>query len=153
MNRIAFTLAIEPKSLQKGGKRIRIVANPRRPGRFLPMHFSDAKAKAFKGAVAALCAPHRPASPMEGPLCLRATFVMPRPARLCRRADPAGRVWCDTRPDSTNLVKGLEDLLTDGRFWHDDNQVALQRIARQYAAKGESPCIEVEIETLGGAVE
>lgn len=148
MNRISFTLPIEPRSLQFGGKRIRIIANPRRPGKLIPMHFSDDKAKAFKRDLILMCLPHKPARPIEGPVHLSLTFVVARPASLKAKRHPDGRVWSTTRPDSTNFCKIVEDLLTKSAFWNDDNQVARHTLEKFYAARNEPPCIEVGIERI-----
>ena len=141
MSRISFTLAIEPQSLQTSGKRLCIVA-----GR--PRFFRSKEAEAFRRNVTALCLPHRPAAPLNGPLHVELTFVLPRPGRLDSRRYPDARIPCDRRPDTSNLVKAFEDILTEARFWHDDGQLARHTLEKHYAARGESPCIEVAIEPL-----
>lgn len=70
---------------------------------------------------------------LEGPLALRVTFYLPRPkshygARGLRPSAPARPI---TRPDTTKLLRPLEDALT-GVVWRDDSQVVEQVAARRY---------------------
>ena len=136
MNEIRFTLEIEPKSLQFGGKRMII-----RGGR--PTFFKNAKAKAYGDAIKALSRQHMPQEPLEGPLAVDFIFILPRPSRLNRKSDPAGLIPCPARPDRDNLQKGTQDALAD--FWIDDGQIFDGRTAKFYAEKGGTPRILVRI--------
>lgn len=93
--------------------------------------------------------------PLAGPLKLTVMFTMPRPqnhygcgknAGVLKSASP---VYHTVKPDTTKLLRPLEDALTDIRFWHDDTQVALQVAVKRY---GEHPGAEVIIEKLQGNV-
>jgi Holliday junction resolvase RusA-like endonuclease len=88
-------------------------------------------------------------APLDGPLGLRAAFVMPRPQRLTKKRGPNDRCWCPTRPDLDNLEKALKDALT-GILWRDDAQVADVSKWKVYSSAAEQPCVEVEIRSLDG---
>jgi crossover junction endodeoxyribonuclease RusA len=55
--------------------------------------------------------------PLQGPLGLIVTFVMPRPASA-----PKGRLYPAVRPDIDKLLRAIADALK-GVVWHDDSQV------------------------------
>mgnify|MGYP003342791400 CR=1 FL=1 len=69
------------------------------------------------------------------------TFVLKRPQRL--KAN--GRQPAPVRPDRDNLLKPLQDALTQAMFWVDDSQIVAGETLKLYAAKTEKPCIEVKI--------
>lgn len=145
IERIAFTLYVEPKSLQFGNIRLGTVGGRARI-------FPNRDAQAKKNAYATLCAPHIPSVPLLGAVHLTLVYVFPRPARFnTKKADP-GRIVSVARPDLTNVTKAIEDVFTRAGFWEDDNQVARQTISKFYAAQGEPACIEVTIETIPAVV-
>jgi Holliday junction resolvase RusA-like endonuclease len=109
--------------------------------------FKNKRTQTYLDSIRILASVHKPKSPLSGPLDVEFRFVMKRPARLNRKADPDGRIWADTRPDWDNLVKGTQDALSD--FWEDDSQICHARVLKQYAAKGEQPHISVQISPLG----
>lgn len=88
---------------------------------------------------------HRPPRPLEGPLEARYTFVLPRPIAM---RQPLERVWHHKRPDAENLSKALNDCLQEAGWFLDDGQIAVQVLGKMYAAKGEQPCIELELAPL-----
>lgn len=136
MSELSFTLMVEPMSLQKSGKRMVIV-------RGKPRFFKNAEAERYQLAIRVMAAPHRPAEPFTGPLVVDFVFVLPRPATLNRKSDPAGLIPCPKRPDRDNLQKGTQDALSD--FWKDDGQIYDGRTAKFYAEKGGAPRIIVTI--------
>ena len=86
----------------------------------------------------------------DGPLELRVWFYAPRPrshyrtgrnAHLLRDSAPT---WPIVRPDTTKLLRGLEDALT-GVVWRDDAQVVVQTARKVY---GEPARTMVEIQRL-----
>ena len=123
-------------SLQTSGKRMMI-----RNGK--PMFFKAKSAESYQRTIRALASPHRPKEPLAGPLKVDFVFVLPRPARLMRKADPEGLIACPARPDRDNLQKGTQDALSD--FWNDDGQIYDGRTAKFYAEKGGQPRISVTI--------
>ena len=141
MTRLDFKIQIEPLSLQFGNVRIGTVAGKARI-------FPNKQATRAKENYALLCAEHRPAVPLAGPLAVTFTYIFARPQSLQHSSAAHGRIRKDSRPDLTNITKGFEDVLTRAGFWHDDSQICEKRELKFYAQRGESPCIEVVIETL-----
>jgi Holliday junction resolvase RusA-like endonuclease len=74
---------------------------------------------------------------LDGPLELRAWFYTPRPRRHYRTGRNAHLLRDDApaypivRPDTTKLLRGLEDALT-GVSWRDDAQVVVQTARKFY---------------------
>ena len=102
---------------------------------------------AFKAAVQQAARQVYQGAPLEGPLSMQVVFVMPRPKGLCRKKDPAGRIWMQKKPDVDNLYKGAADALNCILF-KDDSQVVCSVVTKCYAARDEQPCAEVTIEEL-----
>ena len=75
---------------------------------------------------------HAPPAPWEGPI--RASFRFQY--RWLKKHKPALRAtgcqWKTTRPDNTNLVKQLEDVLEGMRFFLDDSQIAVTHVERVF---------------------
>lgn len=77
------------------------------------------------------------AAPLKGPLSLHVVFGMPRPKSHYRSGKYAGLLkdaaplHTITKPDTTKLVRCLEDALT-GIAWKDDSQVAQQQAEKIY---------------------
>lgn len=136
---IQFTLPLEAIPVQTGGKRLMI-----RGGR--PLFFKDKRTDRYYKAIAAFAARYVPPAPLEGPLEIGLIFVMARPKRLMRKADPEDRIWCPVRPDWDNLCKGVCDGLQG--FWLDDAQIVRANVEKFYAAKGENPKIHVTIRPI-----
>lgn len=91
--------------------------------------------------------------PLAGPLELDVTFVLARPrshyrtgrnAGLLRSSAPA---WPSSRPDTTKLLRAVEDALT-GIVWLDDAQV-VEQVARK--AYGWPERCEVRVALLEAA--
>ncbi len=136
---IQFTLPLQAIPVQTGGKRLMI-----RGGR--PLFFKDKRTERYYKAIAAFAARYVPAEPLAGPLEVGLVFVMARPKRLMRKADPEDRIWCPVRPDWDNLCKGVCDGLQG--FWLDDAQIVLAKVEKLYAAKGEDPKIHITIRSI-----
>ena len=62
-------------------------------------------------------APHRPETPMTGPLHLTVMWCFPE-----TETHPSG-TWKTSKPDTDNLLKILKDEMTRLGFWKDDAQV------------------------------
>jgi Holliday junction resolvase RusA-like endonuclease len=137
---IAFHLPIiPPKATSQGaGKRIVIVKGK-------PLFFKNAKAQSAENDLTLLCSCHAPAQPMEGPLSLSIDFVFPWRASEPKRRIALGRVPHTSKPDCSNLVKMIEDVLTKLRFWQDDSQVADLHVTKAW---GKAVGIYVAIRTL-----
>lgn len=72
--------------------------------------------------------------PLEGPLMLSATFVLPRP-----KSAPKRRVWPSSRPDTDKLIRALGDSLTQCGAWADDAQVVELIAGKRYT--GQDPAM------------
>ena len=130
-----FKLNIEPKSIQSG---LRFSGKGGRP-----RVFRDSTSKAYVREL--IFASKRYAKEqIQGPLRCDVTFVLKRPQRL--KAN--GRQPAPVRPDRDNLLKPLQDALTQAMFWVDDSQIVAGETFKVYAGKTEKPCIEVKITKL-----
>ena len=136
---IAFTLPVDPMSIQFAGKRVMV-----RAGR--PVFFKQKRASNWDALIARLSAPYLPAQPFTGALYMDVTFVVRRPQALMGKKHPPGRIPHLKRPDIDNLQKGLQDALK--AFWVVDSQIADLHLTKWYAAKNEEPSIRVRIQPI-----
>lgn len=86
----------------------------------------------------------RSAPPIEGPLELVIRFYVPRPKahQGAHGLLPSAPPWPHkTRPDTTKLVRAVEDAL-NGLVWVDDNQVVVQHASKRY---GEPARAEIHV--------
>lgn len=80
--------------------------------------------------------------PMQGPVYLHVVFVMPRPKVQIGKygqIKPHAPVWHTSRPDTTKLLRALEDALTDAGVWLDDSCVCGQSAKKRYCEYAELP--------------
>lgn len=79
--------------------------------------------------------------PLTGPLTLHVAFFMPRPrghfgsGKNANKVKPSAPLYPTGRPDTTKLLRALEDALT-GVLWVDDAQIVVQSAAKLYAEDG-----------------
>lgn len=137
---IKFTIPWEPKSLQKSGKRMKIIPMG---GKLIPRFFKTAKAEEYGNVIHMLSRDHAPAKPFDGPVELEIVFVLPRPKGLAKTTPGLLRHW--KRPDYDNLTKGTQDALSRSGFWHDDGQISDAIIRKRVAEVGGKSRIEVSI--------
>lgn len=91
----------------------------------------------------ALLFPHRPSVPFEGPVCLCIGLVFPWRKSEAKRIMRAYSLYpIQTRPDLSNLIKTIEDVMTTLRFWNDDGQISSLNISKQY---GDEPGIRLNV--------
>lgn len=85
--------------------------------------------------------------PSAGPVEVGLHFFLPRPKRLLRKSDPDGPLPHTCTPDKNNLVKAVEDAITDAYcIWKDDAQIWKGLgSTKQYCAKGGVPGVLVRI--------
>lgn len=107
----------------------------------------------WKALVALAAREYLPAEPIESPVRLTVRFYLPRPKRLCRKADPAGRLPHPAKPDADNLVKGVMDALNDIRFWRDDALVFWLDVRKEYCSTSGRPGADIQIDVLERATE
>lgn len=78
--------------------------------------------------------------PLEGPLSLTITIW-----RLKPRSWPKRRLWPDSRPDCSNILKLVEDAL-QGIVYRDDKQICRLVVEKRL---GGMELLEVAVEPLG----
>ena len=98
-------------------------------------HYTDPKALAARALYQTMLAPHRPDTPIAGPVRLVVKFLFP----LQGHRDGEYKT---SKPDTDNLVKLLKDAMTDTGFWTDDAQVASE-IVEKFHARTTGVYIEV----------
>jgi Holliday junction resolvase RusA-like endonuclease len=105
--------------------------------------FKKKKVKDSENTFHALFFPHRPQSPFEGPVCLIIHLVFPwRKSEKKKVINGYSLYPVTTRPDLSNLIKTIEDVMTTLRFWNDDGQVSTLNISKSY---GDHPGIRLNV--------
>lgn len=97
---------------------------------------------AFKASVRMSAASVHTGAPIEGPVRLRATFLLPRP-KLPKKAGEQ-RFPHTKRGDIDNFAKALMDAL-NGLLWKDDSQVYELCAAKEVCASSETPCVQIVV--------
>jgi len=110
-----------------------------------PRFFRSGRAKSAIGTLEALLIPHRPETPVESPCRLVIEYTFPWRKSETKRNIAKGWVWHTSRPDCSNLVKAIEDLLSVHRFMKDDAGVAELIVRKKW---GDEPGIWIELEEL-----
>lgn len=77
-----------------------------------------------------LLLPFRPAMPVPAPVRLEITWVWPWPSRTTKTARAAGRAWHESKPDTSNVLKTLEDQLVALGFLDDDAGIAAHNLRK-----------------------
>lgn len=72
--------------------------------------------------------------PLEGPVTVAVTFVLPRP-----KSAPKSRWAPDRKPDGDKLERALFDAITAGGGWVDDAQVVTCQWSKVYPVDGALP--------------
>lgn len=142
---LCFELPFEAEAC--GRPRMRVIE--KRGGRPMAVVYTPAPTKRWQAAIAVATAELRAGACLDEPLGLDVWCVMHRPESKNRKKDPAGWMWCAVKPDVDNIAKNVADALK--AFWVDDCRIAVERIAKVYAEKGEAPRLLVRIYTLDGA--
>jgi Holliday junction resolvase RusA-like endonuclease len=109
-----------PKSTAQGSSRIM----KRRDGTQFVGRFANSKATKAKANLLTLLHPHRPETPLEGPLEVSVYWSYAWRKSETKKNKRFGFLPCDTRPDIDNLCKMLFDSMTAAGFWNDDSQIA-----------------------------
>ena len=146
-----FSLPIDPASLptaQQKGVRTMVVN-----GRPVAQHYVKAEVRRAMDRIRFETLKWAPPYPPEMLLKLRdkrvpwwfsVIFAWELPKSYPKRLHGMRKT---TRPDVDNLLKGMQDALTEtGRFWVDDSQVGLRSVYSRWNDDGESPRILITIE-------
>jgi len=110
-------------------------------------HVTPEKTRVAENSFLAQSLPYKPATPLEGPLKVSLTFIMPIPKSKSKKwkgAAMAGSELPTKKPDIDNLAKLVLDSL-NGVFWLDDKQVVVLNLIKIYGA---IPMTLIEIEEL-----
>lgn len=78
-----------------------------------------------------------------GPLEVRLSFFLPRPASLPKKIQ-----WPAKRPDLDKLARAVLDGLTEGGAWKDDGQVISLTATKEYAGPEDKPGCKIEVKEL-----
>jgi Holliday junction resolvase RusA-like endonuclease len=115
-----------------------------RPGMKFPIVTSDNKSvKGWEESVRAAMQQHVAGIFFEGPVIVRITFELPRPATLPKRTRHHVK-----KPDIDKLARGSLDAMK-GTLWRDDSQVIELHVRKLYATTQPNARIEVEPVELG----
>lgn len=123
---IAFQIPIEPRAQHRD--RIGTFAGHGRS-------YKDPIQSKYEGKVAALIEQYRPEKPLECALGLYATCYLSIPkskSKKWKRAALNGEIMPTGKPDCTNLVKNIEDIMS-GVFYRDDAQIVCIEIEKRYS--------------------
>ena len=121
------------------------MGRPRFSGGKFPRAYLPKKTRAWIGAATHILESQWRDAPLAGPVAVEIVFVHSRPKRLCRRKDPAGRIWRGVRPDIDNLVKCALDALQGAGIITDDGQVVALVALDQYARKDEDSKVTIAV--------
>lgn len=111
-------------------------------------HYTPAKTVSYEQAVAMIArAAMRGREPYTGPLQGTFHFGLPIPkswSKQKREAAAMGEIWPIVKPDSSNILKAIEDAC-NGIVYHDDAQIVHHIVTKQYAI---TPGVSVKIEPV-----
>jgi crossover junction endodeoxyribonuclease RusA len=88
---------------------------------------------------------------LTGPILIRLTFYMPRPAH---HIAPDGSVFANAaatpcrKPDLDKLVRAVFDALTDAEVWGDDGQAVAVEARKVWADPSTQPGAQIELEPV-----
>ena len=97
--------------------------------------YDPPKSKAYKALVRQCAAQNAPKEPLDGAVTLDVRIYRSVPkswSKKKRDAALAGVIQPTTKPDVSNVVKGIEDAL-NGIWYKDDSQIVHEYSMKQYA--------------------
>ena len=104
--------------------------------------------KANERTLEALLVPHRPETPLQGPVGIeiRAFIkIAVSKSKKFKEAAIQGREKPTKKPDLDNIEKQALDAMTRLQFWHDDAQVCAINSSKEYSEK---PRWEITVEEI-----
>jgi crossover junction endodeoxyribonuclease RusA len=132
---LLIQLRCVPPSVTAQQKRLHIVGGK-------PVFFHGAQQRAQEETWSSLLMPFVPAEPLDGPLTLSVRLVWPHNSSA-RKRDRDRLLPRSTRPDTSNVSKHLEDLLTRMRFITDDSRIARLTVEKYH---GPEPLVGITIQ-------
>jgi Holliday junction resolvase RusA-like endonuclease len=117
-----------------------------------PRTYKDPKQATEEQVLSYLLLPFKPKEPILGPVWLHVTCVMPIPKSTSKRRSKLmreGYICHLKKPDCSNLLKNIEDVMTQMRFWGDDSQVVDSRCEKFYEDE-KGPRWIVDLEYIDG---
>jgi Holliday junction resolvase RusA-like endonuclease len=94
------------------------------------------------------------AAPLDGPLCVRMVFTLPKP----KSAPKTRRTYADKKPDLSKLIRSTEDALRDGGLIADDARIVeYLRAAKVFPCEDrdalEAPGVRIMVQTYADMVQ
>jgi Holliday junction resolvase RusA-like endonuclease len=88
--------------------------------------------------------------PLDGPLALTLTFILPRPKHHLGKKGlrPSAPHWPAVRPDLLKMTRAMEDALTTVA-WLDDSQIVVEHLVKIFADDGAPVGVHVTIAAAG----
>lgn len=83
--------------------------------------------------------------PLQGPVQVRLSFVMPRPVNTPKRSTPPAV----KKPDGDKLERAVWDALSKAGVWRDDAQVTVWSGSKRIAEIGEASGVLIEVAAVG----
>ena len=139
MEHILITIPIEPK-----GKRV-----PKRAkrGAFHKM-YKDEKQVDYENIIAMYLKEKQPKQPIEGmvKLFIKAHLPIPKSKpKWWKLAAERQLLLPTTKPDCSNVLKNIEDIMKTIQYFHDDAQIVMARCEKFYS---NNPCWEIRLEYI-----
>jgi len=141
---VKFTILLPPT----GQKRARSRGFVKPGGAVCAQTYKDKGQRIEENKLIALMYEHRPPEPLQGPLVLWVKAYLPIPKSMSKaklREALERRLFPTTKPDVSNLLKQIEDVM-NGVFWVDDKQIVIATVEKLYS---DPPRWELRIEELG----
>jgi Holliday junction resolvase RusA-like endonuclease len=123
----------------------------RASGKLGVQFFTKKAVKQAGEAMKAVLRPIVPAQPFDGPVVFDVRLVYPWLKSSTKAERANSLVPIITRPDCSNLVKQIEDVMTELGFWHDDSQICDLRVRkfRGIAGRNERKCPSLPMTRTG----
>ena len=98
----------------------------------------------------ALMMPFKPIKPLSGAISLSVRVFMPIPksrSKKWKEKAKKGEIFHTGKPDASNILKHIEDVMQSMRFFEDDKQLSSVAIQKEY---GVNPGYEIKLMELEG---
>lgn len=109
--------------------------------------YDPTKSRNFKQFVSLIATQHKPESLLTGPVMVTADIYRSIPLSWSKKKQvkaAAGEIRPITKPDCSNIIKGIEDALNK-IIWRDDSQVVSLTVRKWYS---ENPRVDIEIKEI-----